>query len=191
MPWLAAITAVTFATVLSVTGADAAAPKDQSVHWTASADAKDARPYRLFDQAVRITNDFAGRPTTQCLDVDANGGGNGTKVQIWQCNGSTQQRWYVWNDGRIESFRFPGKCLDADTNGGGANGTKVQVWQCNGSTQQRWSHPAGDRALYNLRFYNNGNTVLDRDANVKGNGAKVQLWQKNYQSQQWWDVWTD
>ncbi len=91
----------------------------------------------------------------------------------------------------MESYRFPGKCLDADLNGGGANGTKVQIWDCNNTAQQSWSHPAGDRAIYNARFYGGGSIVLDRNANVTGNGARVQLWQKNFQSQQWWDVWTD
>ncbi|MEV0264683.1 RICIN domain-containing protein [Streptomyces sp. NPDC050617] len=173
-------------------GKNAAPARTTPVHWTAQPKgATSAAPHRLLNQPVRITNDFANRPTTQCLDVDANGGGNGTVVQIWQCNGSTQQRWYLWNNGALESYRFPGKCLDADLNGGGANGTKVQIWDCNNTSQQSWSHPSGDRAIYNARFYNNGNIVMDRDANVVGNGARVQLWQKNFQSQQWWDVWVD
>ncbi|MFE6847040.1 ricin-type beta-trefoil lectin domain protein [Streptomyces sp. NPDC057686] len=197
---VAAVTAVAFATALSGTaGADAisahAAPAQAAprpVHWTAQPQGVTAAaPQRLLNQPVRITNDFAKRPTTQCLDVDANGGGNGTVVQIWQCNGTTQQRWYLWNNGALESYRFPGKCLDADLNGGGRNGTKVQIWDCNNSPQQSWSHPSGDRALYNARFYSGGNIVMDRDANVLGNGARIQLWQKNFQSQQWWDVWTD
>ncbi|KJY28560.1 hypothetical protein VR46_37905, partial [Streptomyces sp. NRRL S-444] len=132
-----AVTAVAFATVLAATpGAGAAegpaaagaeaAPRP--VYWTAQPQgATAAAPQRLLNQAVRITNDFAKRPTTQCLDVDANGGGNGTVVQVWQCNGSNQQRWYLWNNGALESYRFPGKCLDADLNGGGNNGTKVQI----------------------------------------------------------------
>lgn len=195
-----AATVAVLATALTGTaGADPAgthAALDRSgprpVHWTVPEPGVAApAPQRLLNQPVRITNDFAKRPTTQCLDVDANGGGNGTVVQIWQCNGSTQQRWYLWNNGALESYRFPGKCLDADLNGGGRNGTKVQIWDCNNTPQQSWSHPSGDRAIYNARFYNGGNIVMDRDANVVGNGARVQLWQKNFQSQQWWDVWTD
>ncbi|WP_037604476.1 RICIN domain-containing protein [Streptacidiphilus rugosus] len=122
----------------------------------------------------------------QCLDADATNGGNGTRVQAWACNGSTQQEWYSYSDGSLESVRFPGMCLDADTNGAGNNGTKVQLWQCNGSTQQDWFFRSGDLAMYNLRFNNNLNTVLDRNATIPGNGAPAQLWQKNFQSQQWW-----
>ncbi|MGZ9935497.1 RICIN domain-containing protein [Streptomyces sp. NC-S4] len=193
-----AATAVAFAAALTGTaGADAtsasappAAPRP--LYWAAPPQGTAvAAPQRLLNQPVRITNDFAKRPTTQCLDVDANGGGNGTVVQVWQCNGTSQQRWYLWNNGALESYRFPGKCLDADLNGGGRNGTKVQIWDCNNTPQQSWSHPSGDRAIYNARFYGGGNIVMDRDANVVGNGARVQLWQKNFQSQQWWDIWAD
>ncbi|WP_128979420.1 RICIN domain-containing protein [Streptomyces roseicoloratus] len=199
--WLA-VTAVAFATALAGTStvsaqtrsapepAPAAAPRP--VYWTAPAPGLAApAPQRLLNMPVRITNDFANRLTTQCLDVDANGGANGTVVQVWECNGTNQQRWYLWNNGALESYRFPGKCLDADLNGGGRNGTKLQIWDCNNTPHQSWSHPEGDRAIYNARFYGGGNIVMDRDANVRGNGARVQLWQKNFQSQQWWDVWLD
>ncbi|MGW4896067.1 RICIN domain-containing protein [Kitasatospora sp. NPDC004240] len=145
-------------------------------------------PGRVDSMPVRILSSFQGTGSQQCLDADANNGANGTKVQTWDCNGTSQQRWYWWDDGSLESYRFPGKCLDADTNGGGANGTRVQLWDCNHTTQQRWFTRANDVAIYNYRFYNGGNTVVDRDANVAGNGAQVQLWVKNYQSQQWWRI---
>ncbi|WP_052441896.1 RICIN domain-containing protein [Streptacidiphilus anmyonensis] len=123
----------------------------------------------------------------QCLDADANNGADGTKVQVWRCNGSAQQLWNQYSDGRLESVRFPGMCLDADATNGG-NGTRVQLWQCNGTTQQVWFTRPNDAAIYNQRFYNNYNTVLDRDATDTGDGARAQLWTKNWQSQQWWDV---
>ncbi|MDT0615948.1 RICIN domain-containing protein [Streptomyces lancefieldiae] len=190
----AAMTTVAFAIALASTTTASAHPQPASkpVHWTATTQGLAAlSPQRVLDLPVRITSDFANRPTPQCLDVDANGGGNGTAVQVWECNGTSQQRWYLWNNGALESYRFPGKCLDADLNGGGNNGTKVQIWDCNNTPQQSWSHPAGDRAIYNAAFYGGGNIVMERDANVWGNGARVQLWQKNFQSQQWWDVWAD
>ncbi|WP_369362672.1 RICIN domain-containing protein [Streptomyces sp. CG4] len=122
----------------------------------------------------------------QCLDADATNGADGTRVQAWRCNGSAQQEWYSYSDGSLENVKFPGMCLDADTGGAGNNGTRVQLWQCNGSTQQDWFFRSGDLAMYNLRFNNNLNTVLDRNATITGDGAPAQLWQKNFQSQQWW-----
>ncbi|WP_327071365.1 RICIN domain-containing protein [Kitasatospora sp. NBC_01302] len=149
--------------------------------------AADATPAAGPVSYVRIYSLY--RPTpNQCLDADATNGGDGTRVQAWACNGSTQQEWLLSTDGSLQNVRFPGMCLDADTNGAGNNGTRVQLWQCNGTTQQEWYHPSGDLAIYNVRFNNNNNTVLDRNATVAGNGAPAQLWAKNFQSQQWWDI---
>ncbi|GAA2974822.1 RICIN domain-containing protein [Actinokineospora diospyrosa] len=136
---------------------------------------------------VRIRSLYGNKD--QCLDADANAGGNGTRVQVWTCNGSSQQAWLTYSDSyRLVNGRF-GRCLDADLNGGGANGTKLQLWDCNGSTQQSWyRRGGGDVALYNIRFSNNDNTVVDRDANQPGNGARAQLWVKNFQPQQWWVI---
>lgn len=83
---------------------------------------------------------------------------------------------------------FPSQCLDADIYGGGKDGTRVQLWKCNNTTQQSWFMRSGDLAIYNVRFLNNYNTVLDRNATWTGDGAPVQLWTKNYQSQQWWKM---
>ncbi|MFD9562165.1 RICIN domain-containing protein [Streptomyces sp. NPDC059994] len=123
----------------------------------------------------------------QCLDADFDGGGNGTKVQAWTCNGSDQQKWYLYDDWTWENAHFRGMCLDADFDGHGANGTKVQLWSCNGSDQQKWGGRENDLAIYNVRFLNNYRTVLDRDPTT-ANGAQVQLWAKNFQPQQWWDL---
>jgi hypothetical protein len=136
---------------------------------------------------IRIQSLYATTPG-QCLDADATNGGNGTKVQAWACNGSDQQEWRSWGDYSVESVKFPGMCLDADTNGAGNNGTKVQLWQCNSTSQQEWFMRNNDLAIYNGAFNNNLNTVLDRDTRWQGDGAPAQLWQKNFQSQQWWQI---
>jgi hypothetical protein len=121
------------------------------------------------------------------------GGGDGTKVQAWDCEYAEQQHWYIPGDGTIQSSRFPGMCLDADTQGGGRDGTIVQLWRCENSPQQHWFFrtDGSDLAIYNQLFLNNGNTVLDRDVRDPGNGDQIQLWTKNFQPQQWWQVQQD
>lgn len=157
-----------------------------------SVSAADPLPPPGWDQFfVRIRSMYGD--SSQCLDADTNGRGNGAKVQVWDCNQTTQQLWYVHSDRTVESVRNPGMCLDADSDAQGANGAKIQLWKCNGSDQQRWIRRADDLAIYNLAFYNDFGTVMDRDSNVAGNGARVQLWQKNSMSQQQWRViaWND
>ncbi len=122
----------------------------------------------------------------ECLDADANAGGNGTKVQSWACNDSPQQTWIYTGERSLVNAKFPAMCLDADTNGGGRDGTKVQLWTCNHQAQQRWVFRDNDLAIYNDLFLNDFNTVVDRDTNGPGNGAQIQLWRKNFQPQQWW-----
>ncbi len=128
-----------------------------------------------------------------CLDADLNGqGSNGTKVQLWTCNGSVQQQWRYEGDLRttgalIHSVRWPSMCLDADTNTIGANGGKVQLWMCNGFAQQRWYYRSDAAAS----AYQNGwnapyGRCLDADANAGWDGTTVQLWECNQTTQQQW-----
>ena len=50
----------------------------------------------------------------RCLDADLNTiGGDGTKVQLWDCNGQPQQKWYY--DGKFTHSGYNARCLDADT----------------------------------------------------------------------------
>jgi Ricin-type beta-trefoil lectin domain len=75
----------------------------------------------------------------KCLDVDVHGGGrNGSKVQLWDCNGQNQQKWlyvaYPLANSTV-SWKF-GRCLDVDITAGNRNGTKVQLWSCNQQPQQ-------------------------------------------------------
>ncbi len=139
------------------------------------------------DIVVRIQSRYGTGPT--CIDADPRSGGvNGGRVYVWTCNGQPAQRWKIRPDLSFESVLFPNRCLDADTNGQGNNGTRLQLWACNGTTQQHWFNRVDDLALYNERFNNNLNTVVDRDINGPNDGANVQLWQKNFQPQQWWDL---
>lgn len=113
-----------------------------------------------------------------CLDADANNGRNGTRVQIWECNNSSQQKFRAragtagGPDFTLESIRFPGMCLDRDARTAGQNGGIVQLWQCNSQPQQNWL-PLGGWIIGSL-----DDKVLDVDS-TSGiiNGTRVQVWQ--------------
>jgi hypothetical protein len=76
----------------------------------------------------------------KCLDVQGGGKTNGTPVQIYTCNGSAAQRWYLYgsHDGGY-SLRNgnSGKCLEV-ANGASANGTKIQIHDCDDAKAQQW-----------------------------------------------------
>lgn len=118
-----------------------------------------------------------------CLDADLNTiNRDGTIVQLWQCNGSNQQRWYRNADGTIHTSYNTDYCLDVDLNTANVNGGKAQLWRCNGSPQQKWSNFNGQlRSGWN-------NRCLDADLNtLNRNGTKVQMWDCNNSSQQTWN----
>ena len=76
----------------------------------------------------------------KCLDDTGNSAANGTKIQIYTCNGEATQNWEYGPDG------FPGapgvvlihgKCLDI-VGQGTVNGSKIQLWSCTGAANQQW-----------------------------------------------------
>jgi glucose/arabinose dehydrogenase/PKD repeat protein len=70
----------------------------------------------------------------QCLDVAGANSGNGTNVQLWECNDTGAQVWTVSGS----TIRTLGKCLDV-SGGGTADGTRVQIWDCAGVGAQNWT----------------------------------------------------
>ncbi|WP_432838683.1 RICIN domain-containing protein [Dactylosporangium sp. CA-092794] len=125
-----------------------------------------------------------------CLDADTNTiGRNGTKVQLWRCNDTTQQDWYYQpvtsSDGVIKNTRAgSGYCLDANVHELGSNGTSITLWSCNGSAQQRWSG-VDTRTIRNVAA--GVGFCLDADANAIGSdGTKITLWGCNSRVQQQW-----
>lgn len=118
--------------------------------------------------------------TRLCLDVDAaNQKTNGARVQLWACNGSDQQLWFI-RGGRVVSFA--GKCLDLAFPDLRKNGGHIQVWDCNGSIQQHWAPRDGG-----LR--NGGGKCLDVATAPDGNGRNgdvAQVWDCNGSVRQRW-----
>jgi hypothetical protein len=74
----------------------------------------------------------------KCLDAPGWNGADGTGVQIYDCNGGTNQEWELWSDNTIRPAFDTNKCLDLpgwQTN----NGTPINLWDCNGGTNQQWN----------------------------------------------------
>ncbi len=71
----------------------------------------------------------------QCLDVYRSGTANGTKVDLFPCNGGLNQEWQRYGK-TIVSLLAPDKCLDAP-----ASKPEVQldIWTCNFGENQYWT----------------------------------------------------
>jgi hypothetical protein len=83
-------------------------------------------------------SDSTLRTGGKCLD--AAGTVNGTKLQVYDCNGSLAQIWQASGG----SYKNPqsGRCVD-DPAGSTVNGTQLQLFDCNGAAGQQWSAPGG------------------------------------------------
>src|SRR5260370_2468601 len=78
-----------------------------------------------------------------CLDDAGDLAADGTKVDIWSCNGSAAQAWLAQADGTV---RINGKCLDV-ANGARTGDSPVDLFSCNGTEAQQWRLvPAGSGA---------------------------------------------
>ena len=73
-------------------------------------------------------------------DGRAGGSADGTKIQLWTCNGTGAQQW-TYSAGHDLVNPQANKCLDV-TGNNSANATRLQIWTCTGAANQRWTAPA-------------------------------------------------
>src|SRR6185295_13982817 len=124
--------------------------------------------------AGRIVGVQSGR----CIDVPNATQTNGTRVQLWDCNGQSNQQWTYTAGKQLQVYGS--KCLDANGQGT-ANGTAVIIWDCNGQANQQWN-------LNSNGTITGVQSGLCLDANSAGtaNGTRLILWSCNGQSNQQW-----
>jgi hypothetical protein len=119
-----------------------------------------------------------GTASNRCLDVPGVSTTNGTFLDIWDCNGGSNQQWTALSNGELQVYG--NKCLDVP-GGATAAGTKVEIWDCNDGTNQQWT-------------LNSNGTVVGRGSGLcldvtsagTANGTAVEIWTCNGGSNQQW-----
>ncbi|HEX6451164.1 MAG TPA: ricin-type beta-trefoil lectin domain protein [Trebonia sp.] len=122
---------------------------------------------------------------SKCLDDANNSASNGSKIQIWTCNGKASQNWAYYPDtdpGDAGEIVINDKCLDI-VNQGTGNGAKLQLWGCSGGLNQQWFVVGGDGELYNPV----SGKCIDDPYNSTTNGTQVDIWTCNGKA---WQAWT-
>ncbi|MFI9010027.1 endo-1,4-beta-xylanase [Actinosynnema sp. NPDC053489] len=79
-------------------------------------------------------NQIVGAQSNRCIDVPNASHNNGTRVNLWDCNGQTNQQW-TYTTGKQLTV-YGNMCLDA---AGSGNGAAIQIYSCNGQTNQQWN----------------------------------------------------
>jgi hypothetical protein len=127
-------------------------------------------------QNVQIVGGQSGR----CAEVPNGGTTNGTQLQLWDCAGTTHQRWTYTATKQLQVYG--NKCLDANGQGT-TNGTQAIIWDCHGGTNQQWNLNTNGT----ITGVQSG-LCLDATGAATANGTKLLLWTCNSQTNQQWST---
>ncbi len=119
-----------------------------------------------------------GVGSNRCLDVPNNTTTNGTQLQIWDCNGGTNQSWTPTSAKELRVYG--NKCLDV-AGAATSPGSKVDIWDCNGGTNQQWTLNSNGT----ITGVGSG-LCLDVVGAGTANGALIDIWTCNGGSNQHW-----
>ncbi|MFI0898948.1 ricin-type beta-trefoil lectin domain protein [Streptomyces sp. NPDC020983] len=114
------------------------------------------------------TSTIVGVGSGRCVDVPNQSQTAGTQVELWDCNGGSNQQWTSTSSHELRVYG--GACLDA-SGAGTAPGTKVDIWTCNGGSNQQWTLNANGT----ITGVQSG-LCLDATGNGTGNGTLLELW---------------
>ncbi len=119
----------------------------------------------------------------KCLDVPGSTTTAGTQLDIWTCNGGSNQIWTHTSAGQLTVYSGGSQmCLDAFNNQT-TPGTKVEIWTCNGQANQQWNLNSNGT----ITGVQSG-LCLDVTGASTANGALAELWTCNGQSNQQWTL---
>jgi len=117
-------------------------------------------------------NRILGAQSGRCLDVPNASHNNGTRVQLYDCNGQTNQAWALTSSKQLQVYG--NTCLDA---AGSGNGSAVQIYSCNGQSNQQWNVNSNGT----ITGVQSGRCL---DVWGTGNGQQVQIYDCNGQANQ-------
>jgi endoglucanase len=128
--------------------------------------------------ATAAATTIKGTASGRCVDVPGGSRTNGTQIELWDCNGGSNQS-FTYTSAKLFQV-YGSKCLDANGTGAGA---KVQIWDCNGGANQQWNIHA-DGTVTGVQ----SGLCLDATGGAIANGTLIELWSCNGGGNQKWSV---
>jgi endo-1,4-beta-xylanase len=117
-------------------------------------------------------SEIVGVQSGRCIDVPNASRNNGTRVQLYDCNGQSQQLWTYTSSRQLRVYGD--MCLDA---AGSGNGAAVQIYSCHSQTNQQWNVNSNGT----ISGVQSGRCL---DVWSTANGAQVQLYSCHGQANQ-------
>lgn len=140
-----------------------------------------------FSKAISIMSEAT---PSKCVDVPGGKAIAGNVLDLWDCNGLTNQKWLFHSDGSIRYSGNTSMCVDIK---GGVikKGTNVELAKCNGQDRQQFSFDFNTSTVIAASTgksgASNATLCLDIPGGNATNGAKLWLWSCNeYPQQQWY-----
>lgn len=124
------------------------------------------------------TGQLVSAQSGRCLDVPNVSTTNGTQVEIWDCNGGTNQQWTQRSDGTLQVY--DNKCLEVSGQAT-APGSAVAIFDCNGGPNQQW-RVNSDGTIVGVQ----SGLCLDVTGQQTANGTLVEIWTCNGGANQRW-----
>jgi hypothetical protein len=75
--------------------------------------------------------------TTKCMDVNGSGTGNGTRIDLRDCNGGSNQRFVYTAEGQLRPRHVNTQCVDI-SGGTAGNLVNMHLWDCDGGASEKW-----------------------------------------------------
>jgi transposase InsO family protein len=72
-----------------------------------------------------------------CMDVSGFRSRNGTKIHLWECNGTSVQQFVYTAEGQLRPRHANKTCTDIRGGDAGEN-TTVHLWDCDGGNSEKW-----------------------------------------------------
>ncbi|GAB1510065.1 ThuA domain-containing protein [Actinophytocola sp. KF-1] len=111
----------------------------------------------------------------KCVDVSGGSSADGTRIQLWTCNGQVNQQWTRGGT----TLRSLGKCMTATGTG---DGSQVQLSTCTGGTNQNWSVQSDGT------IRTSGGKCLDANGGSSANGTQLITWTCHGGTNQRWTL---
>jgi hypothetical protein len=132
-------------------------------------------------QPLNVTGGTMVGYGSKCADDYRSGTANGTPIDLYTCNKTNAQNWWLEPDGTVRNNAGgPTNCLD-DTAWGG-QGTKQELYKCVGQANQTWTYSTSSGHLVN----DNNGLCLDDPGWVTTNGTVLDIWGCVNQANEHW-----
>lgn len=126
----------------------------------------------------------------KCIDIPAWNTNNGTQLELYDCNETTNQKFRYTSDGMIKSI-IGNKCFDVSDGIGklrrGASvwDAPIQIWDCdNNNPNQKFTYDEKEKTFrWNTRA-SRRNMCIELPFGRTNNGTKLRLWECNFSDAQ-------